>query len=133
MNSAYLFFVKTAILLYLANRVYLARSRGGNAWLGVVPPVIGMVIFFVGDHWELLMRTLTLMDHADLNTLAREILNVIYLPIELGMMAVTGAGAELATLPAIARIIDPVAKLTDDFATAHQRYRAAYLAINTLQ
>ena len=42
------------------------------------------------------MRTLTLMDHADLNTLAREILNVIYLPIELGMMAVTNPDSALA-------------------------------------
>ena len=51
----------------------------------------------------------------------------------LGMMAATGAGAELATLPAIARVIEPVAQLTDDFAAAHQRYRAAYQAIKTLQ
>jgi xylulokinase len=51
----------------------------------------------------------------------------------LGMMAANGAGAELATAPQIARTIDPVAKLSDDFAAAHQRYRAAYQAIKTLQ
>ena len=50
----------------------------------------------------------------------------------LGMMAATGAGAELATPPAIARVIDPVPGLTDDFRDAHQRYRAAYQAIKTL-
>ena len=50
----------------------------------------------------------------------------------LGMMAATGAGAELATAPQIARVIEPVARLTDEFAQAHQRYRAAYQAIKTL-
>ena len=50
----------------------------------------------------------------------------------LGMMAATGAGAELATAPQIARVIEPVAGLTDEFAQAHQRYRAAYQAIKTL-
>lgn len=50
----------------------------------------------------------------------------------LGMMAATGAGAELATPPAISRVIDPVAALSDDFRDAHQRYRAAYQAIKTL-
>ena len=50
----------------------------------------------------------------------------------LGMMAATGAGAELATPPAIARVIDPVPGLTDDFRDAHQRYRAAYQAIKPL-
>lgn len=51
----------------------------------------------------------------------------------LGMMAATGAGVELATAPTIARVIDPVAKLTDAFAEAHSRYRTAYQAIKTLQ
>lgn len=50
----------------------------------------------------------------------------------LGMMAATGAGAELATPPAMSRVIDPVAALSDDFRDAHQRYRAAYQAIKTL-
>jgi xylulokinase len=50
----------------------------------------------------------------------------------LGMMAATGAGAELATPPAIARVIDPVASLTDEFRDAHTRYRAAYQAIKSI-
>ena len=50
----------------------------------------------------------------------------------LGMMAATGAGAELATAPQIARVIEPVAALADDFTAAHQRYRAAYQAIKSL-
>ena len=50
----------------------------------------------------------------------------------LGMMAATGAGAELATAPQIDRVIEPVAALADDFAAAHQRYRAAYQAIKSL-
>ncbi|MEL6700194.1 MAG: xylulokinase [Pseudomonadota bacterium] len=47
----------------------------------------------------------------------------------LGMMAATGGGAELSTPPDIARVIAPVPELTDAFADAHDRYRAAYTAI----
>ena len=50
----------------------------------------------------------------------------------LGMMAVTGAGTELATAPKIARTIQPVAALADDFAAAHGRYRASYQALRGL-
>ncbi|MCX7300619.1 MAG: xylulokinase [Rhodobacterales bacterium] len=50
----------------------------------------------------------------------------------LGMMAATGAGAELATAPKIERVIDPDPALAPAFAEAHQRYRAAYTAIKYL-
>jgi len=50
----------------------------------------------------------------------------------LGMMAATGAGAELATAPQIARVIEPDTALSDDFAAAHARYRATYQALRAL-
>ncbi|WP_146588319.1 xylulokinase [Puniceibacterium confluentis] len=50
----------------------------------------------------------------------------------LGMMAATGAGAEIATAPPIARSIDPDIALTPDFAEAHARYRASYSALKGL-
>ena len=50
----------------------------------------------------------------------------------LGLMAATGAGTEVATTPAIARTIDPDPALTDAFADAHARYRAAYAALRGL-
>lgn len=50
----------------------------------------------------------------------------------LGMMAATGAGAEIAALPPIARTIDPDPKLTAAFNAGHARYRAAAAAIQNL-
>jgi xylulokinase len=47
----------------------------------------------------------------------------------LAIMAATGAGAEIATLPKIAREILPDPALTDAFDTGHARYRAAQSAI----
>ena len=47
----------------------------------------------------------------------------------LGMMAATGAGAEIATMPKIARTIDPVPALVAAFEAGHARYRAAQAAI----
>jgi xylulokinase len=50
----------------------------------------------------------------------------------LGMMAATGAGAEIATLPKIARVIDPNPALKDAFDAGHARFRAAQTAIQGL-
>jgi xylulokinase len=50
----------------------------------------------------------------------------------LGMMAATGAGAEIATPPRIARTIVPDSALTDAFAAAHVRFVTARTAIRDL-
>lgn len=50
----------------------------------------------------------------------------------LAIMAATGAGAEIATLPPIAQVIDPTATLTDSFNDGHARYRAARSALRGL-
>ncbi|MCX7888149.1 MAG: xylulokinase [Rhodobacteraceae bacterium] len=50
----------------------------------------------------------------------------------LGLMAATGAGAEIATMPAIARSIEPDAALADAFDAGHARYQAARDAIRGL-
>ena len=50
----------------------------------------------------------------------------------LALMAATGAGAEIATLPPVARIIDPIPALTHAFNDGHARYRAAQSALRGL-
>ncbi|MBC7676048.1 MAG: xylulokinase, partial [Rhodoferax sp.] len=50
----------------------------------------------------------------------------------LGLMAATGAGAEIATLPGIARQIDPNPALLAAFDAGHARFRAAQSAIKDL-
>ena len=50
----------------------------------------------------------------------------------LALMAATGAGAEIATLPPIARTITPDPALTAAFDAGHARYRAAQSAIRML-
>ena len=50
----------------------------------------------------------------------------------LAIMAATGAGAEIATLPPIARTIDPNRALTAAFDAGHARYKAAAAALLTL-
>ena len=51
----------------------------------------------------------------------------------LGLMAATGAGAEVCTLPPIARTVEPDATLTQAFDAGHARYRAAQTAIRGLK
>lgn len=50
----------------------------------------------------------------------------------LGLMAATGAGAEIASPPAIASTIEPDLKLAPAFDDAHARYRAAYRALRDI-
>jgi xylulokinase len=50
----------------------------------------------------------------------------------LGLMAATGTGAEIATLPQIARVIEPDATLKDAFDAGHARFSAAQTAIKDL-
>jgi xylulokinase len=50
----------------------------------------------------------------------------------LALMAATGAGAEIATLPPISRSIDPDRSLIAAFDAGHARYRAAQTAIKGL-
>lgn len=51
----------------------------------------------------------------------------------LALMAATGAGAGIATLPPIARTVDPLPALSDAFDAGHARYRAAQSAIRGLK
>lgn len=51
----------------------------------------------------------------------------------LAIMAATGAGAEIATLPPIARTIDPDTSLRAAFDAGYARYRAAQTAIRSLK
>jgi xylulokinase len=51
----------------------------------------------------------------------------------LGLMAATGAGADVASRPKIARSVDPDARLTDAFNAGHARYRAGQTALTALQ
>ena len=50
----------------------------------------------------------------------------------LAMMAATGAGAEIATLPTIARTILPNSALTESFNDGHAHYRAGQSAIRSM-
>lgn len=51
----------------------------------------------------------------------------------LAIMAATGAGAEIATLPPIARTIDPDPTLRAAFDAGHARYRAAQTLLRSLE
>ncbi|MDT8857664.1 xylulokinase [Paracoccaceae bacterium Fryx2] len=50
----------------------------------------------------------------------------------LALMAATGAGAEICTLPPIARVIDPDRSLSAAFDAGHARYRAAQTLLRNL-
>ncbi len=50
----------------------------------------------------------------------------------LALMAATGAGAEIATIPEISKVVEPVKDLTAAFSDAHARYRDTYQALRGL-
>ena len=93
--GAYLFFAKTAAALYLANRVFLARRNGGRSWLGVVPPIGAMLLFFTVDHWPLVGTAIRAPTVDNLTVLLREFWSLIYLPFDLVTKAFTNPDAVL--------------------------------------
>ncbi|SFC11558.1 xylulokinase [Tropicimonas isoalkanivorans] len=50
----------------------------------------------------------------------------------LAMMAATGAGAEIAPIPQISKVVEPVKDLTSAFVAAQSRYRQTYQALRGL-
>lgn len=50
----------------------------------------------------------------------------------LGLMAASGQGAEIATPPAISRVVEPERDLWGAFSEAHGRYRESYAALSAL-
>lgn len=50
----------------------------------------------------------------------------------LAIMAATGAGIDIATMPPIAKMIDPDPALQPAFSAAHDRYRSAYAVLKDL-
>ena len=50
----------------------------------------------------------------------------------LGMMAAGGSVSDVATAPKIARVVDPIMALQDDFLSGLASYRAAYKAVKTI-
>ena len=50
----------------------------------------------------------------------------------LGMMAAGGSVSDVATAPKIARVVDPIMALQDDFLSGLTSYRAAYKALKTI-
>jgi xylulokinase len=50
----------------------------------------------------------------------------------LGMMAATGAGAEIATQPKLARSVDPDPQMQTAMAEAYARYKHAYSVLKDL-
>jgi len=87
--DSYLFFIKVAIAIYLANRIYVARLRGGSQWLQIIPPVVAAIIFFCFDNAELVVRFLMRWNMIDGQELVVRAADGLWLPIKLMIKAVT--------------------------------------------
>jgi hypothetical protein len=88
LGQSYAFFGKTAAALYLANRVGVARSGGGRDWLGVIPPLFAMALFFVGEHWDLVSRFFTSFDGGAAQELRAKFVAMVRLPYDLAVRSI---------------------------------------------
>ncbi len=78
--DAYLFFIKTSLLIYMTNRVFLRRQlKDGHALLSVLPPMFGFAIFFLSSNWQAFVALLY-GGLASLSTIALAFLQVIRQP-----------------------------------------------------
>lgn len=96
LRDSYLFFIKLIPVLYFANRVYVARSVGGTAWLGVIPPVIAMLIFFIFDHYTIIYNFLVDPTALNFDVVLMKMIEIISLPLKLATMAFDNPQSVLA-------------------------------------
>lgn len=84
MDDASSFFIHMIPVCYCANRVFVARSKGGHAILGVIPAFFAMVVFSIVIHADELRSILS----ADMwSTVAVRALSALTQPIELAQLA----------------------------------------------
>jgi hypothetical protein len=95
-SDSYSFFLKVSSVLYFANRVFVARLRGGWHWLGVAPPVFAFAIFFAAEHFDLIVRLIRDWNGVNLNTLIAAVINEIIMPADLILMAIVDPSSVLA-------------------------------------
>lgn len=104
----------SAALKSTGTQIEQALAMGGGAkseyWLGVIATTLGIPLMVpaAGDFGAALGAA------------------------RLAMMASTGAGIEIATMPPIAKTIQPEATLQNAFADTHARYRAAYTTLKDI-
>jgi len=94
--DSYGFFLRVATLLYFSNRVFVARTRGGSHWLGVVPPVFAIVLFWGAEYFDVIVQFFQSWDAGYFNALVAAFVEEIALPFELALMAMNDPMAALA-------------------------------------
>lgn len=88
-SDSYMFFVKVAIAIFLANRIHVARERGGSQWLQVIPPAVAAVLFFCFDNADLVIRFLVRWNIIDGQEIVARAAEDIWLPLKLMAKTIT--------------------------------------------
>ena len=83
------FFLSVSVLLYLTNRVHIALKKGGTHWLGVIPPICAIVIFFFAKHWAFIFELIETRELPAIKQLALMALQEIRLPFDLILLLFT--------------------------------------------
>lgn len=87
--DAYSFFAKVAVVIFLANRIFVARASGGKALLGAIPPLLGLTLFFLSEHWQSVRSIIYEGMWTEFASLAGALYDDIRLPIDLAVRALS--------------------------------------------
>ncbi|MFA5898215.1 MAG: hypothetical protein WC829_03785 [Hyphomicrobium sp.] len=87
LSGAYVFFIKAALVIFAANRAYVAMQHNAPKWLMLAPPFIAMALFFIVDHWGLVVSML--QGQVTFQELALKAYEIIWLPFHLAHLALT--------------------------------------------
>lgn len=86
LSSACLFFAKSTLAIYLANRTGQAlKTQNHSAWLVVLPPAAAILIWFGLDHWQSIANLLS--GRTAITELLQQFYETALLPVKLTLLA----------------------------------------------
>lgn len=95
-RDSYAFAFNLALVLFIGNRIHVARTHGGWAWLAVLPPLFAMVLSFVIEHADTIVRFALYLRDVDLAALRAALIAEFIVPFQMLALAFTAPDEALA-------------------------------------
>lgn len=95
-KDSYVFALNLALVLFVGNRVHVARKHGGWAWLSVIPPIFAMAVMFFAEHGDTIIRFALYLQQSDLEQIKAALIAEFVHPFQMLAMAFSDPDATLA-------------------------------------
>jgi hypothetical protein len=82
-RDSFSFVINLSLILFVGNRVRVARKRGGLAWLAILPPLFAVGLSFLIEHGEAIVQLATNLSEASLAEIWDALIAEFVVPFEM--------------------------------------------------